>query len=80
MQNKNCESCMMPLAKDTGHRENEKYCSHCFHDGKLVGEGSDLKTFQKCSYDAMVAAGTSKFIAKIYAWMIRFAPRWKDKK
>ncbi|MEK7632973.1 MAG: zinc ribbon domain-containing protein [Patescibacteria group bacterium] len=76
MANSMCESCMMPFSKDPGVRENEKYCSYCFKDGKLVG-GDDLKAFQKCTYDAMVAKGMNPLLAKFYAWMIRFAPRWK---
>jgi Putative zinc ribbon domain len=68
---------MMPLAKDTGPRESERYCSYCFKNGKLLYEGSDLKEFQKHSYDAMVAHGTNRLLAKFYVYMIRFAPRWK---
>ena len=79
MNNKSCESCMMPLARDTGPRESEKYCSNCFRDGKLVYEGTDLKAFQKGAYDSMVAKGTSKPLAWFYTWMIRFAPRWKNR-
>lgn len=76
MSAKFCESCMMPFSKDPGIRENEKYCSYCFKDGKLVGR-DNLKEFQKTSYDAMIAHGMNPFLAKFYTWMIRFAPRWK---
>jgi hypothetical protein len=74
-----CESCLMPSSKDTGVRENERYCSLCFKDGKLCYEGTDLKEFQKICYDSMVNHGTPKLIARFYSWMIRFAPRWKNK-
>lgn len=67
----------MPFSKDPGTRENEKYCSYCFKDGKLAGEGGTLKEFQRCSYENMRAHGTNPFLARFYAWMIRFAPRWK---
>ena len=79
MPNKSCESCLMPLAKDAGHRESEIYCSYCFKDGQLAG-GTDLKEFQKRSYEGMVKGGMSPLTAKFFAWMIRFAPRWKQKK
>ncbi len=80
--NKNCttcESCMMPFSKDTGIRENEKYCSLCFKNGKLCYEGNDLKEFQKIAYESMIGRGTNKLLAKFFAFMIRFAPRWKKK-
>lgn len=75
----NCESCLMPFAKDPAgaNREHEKYCSLCFHDGKLVYEGTDVKEFKKQMVDAMVASGHSKLKAKLFAFMAGFAPRWK---
>ena len=72
-----CESCLMPFSKDPGKRESEKYCSYCFKDGKLCAEGVSLKEFQKICYDAMVGHGTNKYMAKLYTYMIKFAPRWK---
>lgn len=79
MSRKSCESCMMPLDEGHGqaHRENERYCTYCFHDGKLCYEGNDLKEFQKQSYEAMVGRGMSKSKAWFFAFLIRFAPRWK---
>lgn len=72
-----CQSCMMPFKNDTGTRESDKYCSKCFSGGKLNGEGMSLRKFQKMSYKRMRAEGMGKMKAKIFAWMIRFAPRWK---
>lgn len=74
---KNCESCLMPFSKDTGARESDKYCSLCFKDGKLCYEGTDVKEFQKVCYDGMVARGMNKLTAKFFAYLIKFAPRWK---
>ncbi len=74
-----CTSCLMPFHKDPGHRENPNYCSYCFHDGKLAYEGSDLKTFQQVCYQSMLSHGTNKWLAKLYTFMIRFAPRWRQK-
>ena len=77
MKNKTCESCLMPLAKDPGVSGSDKYCSYCFHDGKLVYEGTDVKEFKKHAYEGMVAKGMGKMKAKFFTWMIGFAPRWK---
>lgn len=76
---KNCESCMMPLDEEHGQadREDDRYCTYCFHDGKLCYEGDDLKEFQRRSYEAMVAHGMGRLKAKFFTWLIRFAPRWK---
>lgn len=70
---------MMPFAKDPGQSGSEKYCSYCCKDGKLLYEGTDLKEFQKRSYEAMTAKGMNPLLAKTYTWLIRFAPRWKKK-
>ena len=72
-----CESCLMPFAKDNGVRENPRYCSLCFKNGKLCYEGNDLKEFQKVCYESMLKSGMNKWLAKFYTFMIRFAPRWK---
>ena len=68
---------MMPFSKDPGVRESEKYCSYCFKNGKLCYEGTDLKEFQRVSYENMLAHGTNKYLAKFFTFLIRFAPRWK---
>ena len=78
MKNKSCESCLMPFSKDPGTRESDKYCSYCFKNGKLCYEGTDLKLFQKVCYDNMVRGGMGKLKARFFAWMIKFAPRWKN--
>ena len=77
MENKNCESCLMPFRKDPGVRESAKYCSYCFKDGKLVYEGNDVNEFKKHAYEGMRAKGMNFLTAKFFTWMIGFAPRWK---
>lgn len=67
----------MPFANDAGKRESDKYCSNCFRDGKLCYEGNDVKEFQAESYKRMRAHGMGAMKAKLFTWMIRFAPRWK---
>jgi hypothetical protein len=73
----NCESCMMPFSKDVGVRENDKYCSFCFKNGKLCYEGSDLKEFQRVSKESMIKGGMSPLKAWFFTKLIAFAPRWK---
>lgn len=70
----------MPFVKDTGKRESDKYCSKCFGDGKLRYEGNNVKEFQKMAYEGMIADGMNKWKAKLFTWMIKFAPRWKNQK
>jgi hypothetical protein len=67
----------MPFSKDTGVRENEKYCSLCFKNGKLAYEGNNLKEFQKACYESMRNRGMGPLKATFFTFMIRFAPRWK---
>ena len=80
MENKNCESCLMPFDQDPGPRESDRYCSLCFNHGKLCYEGNDLRLFQQKCYEGMVARGMNKYQARFFAWMIRFAPRWRKVK
>jgi hypothetical protein len=67
----------MPFSKDPGKRESDKYCSYCFKDGKLCYEGNDVNEFKNVCYEKMVQRGMNKIQAKIFTWMIGFAPRWK---
>ncbi len=80
MSNKSCESCLMPLSKDPGKSGSDTYCSYCFKDGKLCYEGTDLKEFQQRAYEGMRARGMGKLQATLFAWMIRFAPRWRKQR
>lgn len=73
-----CESCLMPLVKDPGVRENPKYCSYCFRNGKLCYEGTDRKEFQAHAYQNMISHGTNPLLARLFAFLIRFAPRWRQ--
>ena len=77
MSQKSCGSCLMPFSKDTGVRESEKYCSHCFKNGALCYEGNNVQEFQKRAYESMLEGGTNTYLAKFYTWMIQFAPRWR---
>jgi 2,3-bisphosphoglycerate-dependent phosphoglycerate mutase len=72
-----CESCLMPFAKDTGTREDTRYCSLCFNHGKLCYEGN-LKDFQEiCRKNMIEQGGMNKIKAWFFSKMIAYAPRWK---
>ena len=75
-----CSSCLMPFAMDPlgDKRESREYCSLCYKDGSLCYTG-DLKGFQAIVYPAMIKKGIPSWKAKIFTWLIRFAPRWKRK-
>ncbi len=75
-----CESCLMPFSKDTGVREDSRYCSLCFKNGKLSYEGNDLKEFQHMCHASMRKNGIGPLKAWFFTKMIAFAPRWKHKK
>ena len=68
---------MMPFSKDPNPRESDRYCSYCYRNGALCYQGNDLKEFQRVSYEKMVANGNNKLMAKLFTYLIRFAPRWK---
>jgi len=70
------ESCLMPFSQDTGVREDARYCSLCYRDGDFCYKG-DLKGFQKVCYDGMRAKGMNPLVAKVFSFMVRFAPRWR---
>ena len=71
---------MMPFDQDPGKRTSEKYCSLCYQDGRLNAEGSSLKEFQDQCYRGMKERGLNPLLAKFYAFMIRFAPYWKQRR
>ena len=78
-KNTSCQSCLMPFTKDRGSREDDRYCSLCFKNGQLCYQGNSLQEFQNICYANMRKSGIPFLLAKFYAWMIRFAPRWKNK-
>lgn len=68
----------MPFAKDSGMREDSRYCSYCFRDGKLCYEG-DWEGFREAAYAGMIERGIHPIKARFFAWMTHFAPRWRRK-
>jgi hypothetical protein len=70
---------MMPFSKDSGVREDGRYCSYCYSDGTLHAEGMQLRDFKQLTFTAMREKGISWPMAKFYTWMIGFAPYWKER-
>lgn len=77
---KSCDSCLMPFNKDPGNRESDIYCSLCFQNEELLYKGNDVKEFKNICYQGMLDRGINKYLAKFYAFLIGFAPRWKKNK
>jgi prepilin-type processing-associated H-X9-DG protein len=77
----NCDSCLMPLAKDPkgASREHADYCSYCFFDGHLAYDGDDVNEFKRGMIEAITARGQNVWKARLFAFMAGFAPRWKKK-
>lgn len=69
----------MPLSEDPGVPESSEYCSLCYRDGKFCYEGTNLKEFQNICYEGMIARGMNPLISRFYAFLIRFAPRWRER-
>ena len=69
----------MPFNMDPGKRESDIYCSLCFKSEELLYTGNDIKEFKKICYQGMRKRGINKFMAKIYTFLIGFAPRWRKK-
>ncbi len=77
---KSCDSCLMPFKQDPGNRESDIYCSLCFKDGALLYKGDSLKEFKQICYEGMCKRGINKYLARLYCFMIGFAPRWRQNK
>ena len=77
---KSCSMCLMPFSKDTGNRESENHCSYCFKNGEILFKGIDVHEFKNMCYQQMVKSGMPKLLARFYAFMILFAPHWKNLK
>ena len=85
---KNCQSCGMPLHKDTqgGGSEKDgtkskKYCSYCYSNGAFIGGNVSLKEFSEASRAGMIKGGHNKFFAWLFSrpFMLAHLERWKTK-
>ncbi|QZE15234.1 zinc ribbon domain-containing protein [Halosquirtibacter laminarini] len=71
MKNKFCQSCHMPMAKDTqgggteiNSQKSTYYCSYCYEQGAFKFEGT-LDDFIDVTVDAMVASGRWRWVSKL---------------
>lgn len=85
---KNCQSCGMPLNKDTqgGGTEKDgsksvKYCSYCYANGEFKRGNVTLKEFSELSRKGMIEGGHNKFSAWLFTrpFMLAHLERWKTK-
>jgi hypothetical protein len=84
-KNKVCQSCGMPLSKDpqgggtnTDGTASEKYCSYCYQNGALAGEGMTVGEFQEFVRRNMVESGHNRFIAWLFTRGYKRLERWKN--
>ena len=83
---KNCQSCAMPLNKDTKrsgtNSEGTKsgmYCSYCYEDGKFLQPGWTASRMQEFAKGKMKEMGFPGFLAGFFTKGIPRLERWKTK-
>lgn len=82
---KNCQSCGMPLKKDIkgggtnidGSTSN-KYCSHCYEDGKFLQPDITAIQMQEFVIDKLKEMKFPGFLAKYFAKGIPKLERWRN--
>jgi len=82
-QNKFCQSCGMPIEKDTNGggtnsdgTKNLTYCSYCFQQGNFTWEGN-VKDFQEYCRKKMIEGGHSRFKSWLFTRGMTRLARWK---
>jgi hypothetical protein len=82
--NKNCQSCGMPMAKDTkgggtnaDGTINLMYCSYCYQNGEFTFKGN-VKEFQEFCRQKMMEGGHSSFLSWLYTRGMKRLARWKS--
>lgn len=83
--NKNCQSCGMPLKKDSNHggtnadgSKSQMYCSHCYENGEFKRQNITATEMQEIVIDKMKSMGFPKFVAKIFTKGIPNLRRWRE--
>ena len=82
--NKICQSCGMPLKRDTkgggtttdGSKSTD-YCSYCFVDGNFTFTGT-VKEFQEVCRQEMIKGGHNRFSAWLFSRGMKRLERWKS--
>lgn len=82
--NKNCQSCGMPLKKDTDGGGTEadgtksmKYCSHCYQLGAFTSPDLTMEGMKTRVKGKMKEMGFPGFIAGFFTSNIPHLERWK---
>ena len=81
-----CQSCGMPMDKDSEKGGSEKngskslkYCSYCYKNGEFTSPEIDTaEKMQKFCIEKMQEQGMSKFVAWIFTRSIPRLERWKE--
>ncbi|MDR2470471.1 MAG: zinc ribbon domain-containing protein [Tannerella sp.] len=84
-KNKVCQSCGMPLSNDpqgggtnADGTASEKYCSYCYQNGALAGEGMTVGEFQEFCRKEMIKSGYNRFLAWLLTRGFSRLERWKN--
>jgi len=82
--NKICQSCGMPLKKDTAgggtNSDGSKsllYCSYCYQSGQFTRPDFTVQQMKELVVDKLVEMKFPRFIAKLFAFNIPKLKRWK---
>ncbi|MBI2415606.1 MAG: zinc ribbon domain-containing protein [Candidatus Kerfeldbacteria bacterium] len=73
-----CQSCGMPLNKDTGQREQSDYCSKCYQPGGFTEPNISLEQMQVKVMEKMKEMHFPKFMAKWFTKDMPKLKRWQN--
>jgi hypothetical protein len=85
IDNKNCQSCGMPLEKDKNGGGTEKdgsksrqYCSHCYMEGEFTLPGITVEEMRARVKQKMMKFGIPELMAGLLTQNIDKLERWKQ--
>lgn len=73
-----CQSCGMPLSKDTGKRESTEYCSKCYQNGGFTEPNITLEQMQAKVMNKMKEMHFPKFMGKWFTKDMPNLKRWQS--
>jgi len=80
-----CQSCGMPMKKDeqgggsnADGTKSQKFCSHCYQDGKFTRPDFTAKDMQVLVKGKMKEMGFPGFLAGFFTYGIPKLERWKS--
>ncbi|PLT28214.1 zinc ribbon domain-containing protein [Peribacillus deserti] len=84
-KHKNCQSCGMPLSRDSEKGGTEKngekstaYCSHCYVKGEFVQPDLSLQEMKQLVEGKIKDSGFPKFLAAFFTRNLHKLERWKS--